>query len=65
VEVPDPPVILVEFGLHDRLVELVVTAKVTVPANPFTGDTVIVELVAAPAFTATLVGMAEIVKSWT
>jgi hypothetical protein len=65
VEVPDPPVTLIAVRVHDRLVELVVTAKATVPANPFTGPTVIVVVAATPAFTITLVGVAEIAKSCT
>jgi hypothetical protein len=65
VEVPDPPVILVELRVQDRFVELVVTARPTVPANPFTGATVIVDVPATPALTVTLVGLAVIVKSWT
>jgi hypothetical protein len=62
VEVPDPPVMLVELRVHDRLVELVVTARPTVPANPLTGATVIVEVPATPVFTVTLVGLAVKVK---
>jgi hypothetical protein len=65
VDVPEPPVILVELNVHDRLVELVVTARPTVPVKPFTGATVIVEVAAAPASTETLVGLAVIVRSWT
>jgi len=44
-----------------------VTADVsaTVPVNPFTGDTVIVEVAAAPARALMLVGLAAIVKSVT
>ena len=65
VEVAEPPVILVEDNVHDRLVELVVTARVTVPAKPFTGATVIVEVPVTPAFTVTLVVLAVTVKSCT
>jgi hypothetical protein len=64
VELPEPPTILVKVRVHDRFVELVVTAKVTVPANALTGATVIVEVPATPALTVTLVGLAAIVKSW-
>jgi len=49
---------------HTRLVEFVVTARATVPANPLTGATVIVELPAEPALSATIVGFAFSVKSW-
>jgi hypothetical protein len=65
VEVPEPPVIVVDDSVHDRLVELVVAAKVTVPVNPFTGATVIVEVPVAPALTLLLVGLEVTVKSWT
>ena len=63
VDVPDPPEILVEDRLQDRLVELVVTARLTVPLNPLSGAIVIVEVAATPAFAVTLVGLALIVKS--
>jgi hypothetical protein len=62
VDAPEPPTILVEESVHDRLVELVVTARPTVPANPLTGATVIVEVPATPVLTVTLVGLAVKVK---
>ena len=65
VEVPEPPVILVALRVQTRLVELVVTARVTVPAKPFTGATVMVEVPVTPAFTVTLVVLAVTVKSCT
>jgi hypothetical protein len=65
VEVPDPPVMDLAVKVHDRLVELVVTARVTVPVNPFNGATVTLEMLATPAFTVALVGLAARVKSWT
>jgi len=34
VEVPEPPVMLSGDGEHERLVELVVTTRSTVPVNP-------------------------------
>jgi hypothetical protein len=55
----------VAVRVHDRFVELVVTARITAPVNPFSGATVTVEVPATPAFTGTLVGLAAIVKSWT
>ncbi len=64
-EVPEPPVILVADNVQDKLVELVVTAKATVPAKPFTGATVIVEVPATPALTVIFVTLAVTVKSWT
>jgi hypothetical protein len=63
VEVPEPPVMVVEDRVQDRLVELVVTARVTVPVKPLTEATVMVEVPATPVFTLTLVGLAVIVKS--
>lgn len=53
----------VEDKVHTRFVELVVTARVTVPVNPLSGATVIVEVPATPAFTFTLVGAAVTEKS--
>jgi hypothetical protein len=54
----------VEPRPHVRIVELVVNPRVTVPAKPFTGATVIVEVAATPALAVTLVGAAVTVKSW-
>jgi hypothetical protein len=54
---------VVGLRLQERLVELVVTVRVTVPVKPFSGDAVIVELPVAPAFAVTLVGFAEMEKS--
>jgi hypothetical protein len=65
IEVPEPPEIDVAVRVHERLVELVVTARMTVPENPLTDATVIVEVPATLAFTVTPVGLADIVKSWT
>jgi hypothetical protein len=42
-----------------------VEARATVPANPLSALTVIVEVPLAPARTVTLVGLATIVKSCT
>jgi hypothetical protein len=63
VEPPDPPLRLVEDRLHDRLVELVATARETVPENPLTGLIVIADVPAVLTATATLVGLAEMAKS--
>ena len=65
VDVPEPPAIDVEDRVQDRFVELVVTARVTVPVKPFTGATVMVEVPVTPAFTVTLVVLAVTVKSCT
>lgn len=58
VEVPDPPAIEVVDRIQDKLVELVVTARVTVPVKPLSGLTVMIDVAVAPAFTFTLVGLA-------
>jgi len=63
VEVPDPPEMLVEDSVQERLVELVVTERATVPVKLFTGVTVMVDVPAVPVLVVTLVGLAEIVKS--
>jgi hypothetical protein len=60
VDVPDP-VTLVGLTVHDVL--LVVTP--TMPAKPLRPVTVIVEVIAEPARTVTLLGLAVMVKSWT
>lgn len=60
---PDPPVIVPGLRVHDRLVELVVTSKLTVPAKPLIDVTVAVDVLATPTFTVTLLGLADIVKS--
>jgi hypothetical protein len=57
--------IVVAVNVHARLLELVEAARVTVPAEPLSEDTVTVELPASPAFTVTLVGLVERAKSWT
>ena len=63
VDVPDPPTIDAEVRVHDRFVELVVTARVIVPTNELTGAIVIVEVPATPTFTLTLGGPVAMVKS--
>jgi hypothetical protein len=54
---------LVEERAHVRFVEFVVTARETVPENPFTGLIEIAELPAVPTGTVTVVGVAETAKS--
>jgi hypothetical protein len=39
--------------------------KVTIPLKPLRAVTVMVEVPATPAFTVTVVGLADMVKSWT
>lgn len=65
IEVPDPPVMLVEESVHARLVELVVTESVTVPAKPLREATVIVDVPATLTLVETVVGLAVRLKSWT
>jgi hypothetical protein len=62
---PEPPLMLVTLRVHERLVELVVTASVTVPPKLFRGAMVTVEVPATFTFTLTLVELAVMVKSWT
>lgn len=65
VDVPDPPVTEVGVSVHVIPVageEDDVSA--TVPVNPLTGATVIVEVPAWLVLTATLVGLAVSVKFW-
>ena len=63
VELPEPPVMLVDESEQVRFVELVVTARPTVPAKPSTGDTESVEVPAAFVLTLTTAGFAETTKS--
>jgi len=52
-------------SVHVRAVEFVVTARVTVPAKPFNGDTVMVAVPAWLVVTLTLLVLDVTVKSWT
>jgi len=63
VDVPEPPVMLFEERVHDRFVELVVTARETVPLKPFKPDTAMADVPLTPKFTFTVAGLAVIVKS--
>lgn len=49
--------------MHTTLVEFLVKARVTLPAKPFIGITLIVEFPVEPAFSVTLVGFAFNAKS--
>ena len=62
-DAPLPLVIATGLTVHDRLVEFDVAARVSVEENPFTGDTVTVEVPAEPAKPVTAVGLALMVKS--
>jgi len=63
MELPEPPMMVVWDRAQAMLDELVVTVRVTVPVNPFSDETVIVELPGTPALTVTVVGLADIAKS--
>jgi hypothetical protein len=64
VEVPDP-VVLVGVSVQDRpTAGLIFEVRLTTPLKPWSAVTVTVEVPAVPAFTATVVGLADIVKSW-
>jgi hypothetical protein len=63
VDVPEPPAIDDAVRTQARLVELVVTIKVTVPTNPFREAILIVEFPRAPALTIKDAGLGVIVKS--
>jgi hypothetical protein len=63
VEVPEPPTIELDDRLHERLVELVVTARATAPVNSLREATVIVEMLETPTLVETLLGFAVTVKS--
>jgi len=66
VDVPEPLEILDGLTEQNRPVDgLTETARVTVPANPLMGATVIVEIPVEPAKTVRLVGLAVIEKSGT
>jgi hypothetical protein len=53
----------VEERVQVKLVELVITARETVPENPFRGLIMIAELLAVPTGLVTVVGLAEMAKS--
>jgi hypothetical protein len=59
VELPDP-VMLAGVTLH----EVLLVDRPTTPANPFDAATITVDLAAVPEITVTVVGLAEITKSW-
>ena len=65
--VPEAPrTMLVGLRVHVSPVDGdTVEVRETVPANPFSDVAVIVDVAAVPALTATAVGLAVKVKSWT
>jgi hypothetical protein len=65
VEVPEPVTLVGARVQVIPVAGLTVAVKLTTPAKPFTAATVIVEVPAWLTLTATLVGLAAMVKSWT
>lgn len=63
VDEPEAPGTVARDNVHDRLVELVVNARLTVPANPLSGETLMVELTSEPTTAVTIFGEADMVKS--
>jgi len=63
VDVLLPPVTVLGFTVHDKLVEFDVTERATDEENPLTGDTVTVEGPVEPAMPVTAVGLALMEKS--
>jgi len=61
--VPDPPEIVVEDNAQERLGEVVVTPRLTVPVKPFKEVTVTVEGPWLPVVVLTLVGLVVKPKS--
>jgi hypothetical protein len=55
---------LVGLSVHVRPAGETAEVNATVPTNPFTGATVMVDVAVAPASAETLVGLAVTVKSW-
>jgi hypothetical protein len=64
VEVPEPPTIEAGLRVAVRPADGL-AARATVPVNPLTGDTVIVNVPEAPRLTVIEVGLAVMVKSTT
>jgi hypothetical protein len=62
--VPEPPAIDVGNVLQERLVELVVIVRVTVPVKALIGATAMVDVPPEPALTMRLVMVAFTLKSW-
>jgi hypothetical protein len=61
VDVPEAPVTVVGVRVQAELLD----ARATLPANPFKGEIVMVEVPGEFTATATVVGLAEIAKSGT
>jgi len=63
--VPEPVTLVGVRVQAIPVVGLMLGVKLTIPLKPLRPVTVIVEVPATPALTVTVVGLAEMVKSWT
>jgi hypothetical protein len=63
--VPEPVVLVGVSVQASPVAGLMLEVRLTVPLKPLRAVMVIVEVPAIPASTVTVVGLAEIVKSWT
>jgi hypothetical protein len=65
VDVPEPVTLIGVRVQVSPAVGLMLDAMFTIPLKPLRAVTVMVEVPAIPALTVTVVGLAEMVKSWT
>jgi hypothetical protein len=63
--VPEPVRLVGVSVQASPVVGLMLEVRLTVPPKPLRAVTIMVEVPATPALTVTMVGLAEIVKSWT
>jgi hypothetical protein len=63
--VPEPVTLVGVRVQAIPVVGLVVDVKLIIPVKPLRAVKVMVEVPATPAFTVTVVGLAEMMKSWT
>jgi hypothetical protein len=63
--VPDPVTLFGVVVQVNPVAGLILEDRLTTPPKPWSAVIVTVEVAAVPAFTVTVVGLAEIVKSWT
>jgi hypothetical protein len=64
-DVPDPVTLFGVVVQVNPVAGLILEDRLTTPPKPWSAVIVTVEVAAVPAFTVTVVGLAEIVKSWT
>jgi hypothetical protein len=63
--VPEPVTLVGVRVQANPVAGLMLDVKLTIPLKPLRAVTVMTEVPATPALTVTVVGLAEIVKSWT